>query len=101
MRRALLVLMVLVGCGEDEAAEAMKKCDYLQGTFCSKAEACGVLTRADCLTAVKQEIDCSKAIGVEASYTRCIDEIRAATCAVWADPDSKGPASCQHVFKHE
>lgn len=106
MNRCVLLLglvFVVVGCGSEGPSEgeqrvARQKCDTLKATLCSRILECGTtLTAKECFDALAAGLDCSRAVGVAASYPTCLQELPTYSCVV-LDGGSRPPASCTGVI---
>jgi len=131
MKRSLVWLVLVAACGGDDGAmgpspdggqptaaqiaEAVDKCHTLVSSFCTRFADCSLMwqapppERAERITECKQsaatEIDCGKAIGVTADYSRCLREVNEFSCTVlfpqpWPPADGSLPASCEKVIQH-
>jgi hypothetical protein len=85
---------------------AEQKCEALKTEICTKYTACAAppgqppsITFDECRQQVSTGLNCGLAVGVSASYDRCISETQASSCSVWLYGGSiHQPASCEHVL---
>ena len=95
---SLLAVFLLLACsssatGPDPASEA--KCRSLETAICDRVLACdATATRPACMSAISSSLDCGRAVGVSATYDRCLTELAAFDCAVF-DGGATLPASCK------
>ncbi|MEI9950105.1 MAG: hypothetical protein WDO74_14315 [Pseudomonadota bacterium] len=87
----LLVLVALPGCGSDDSASPVQKCEDLITRLCESAISCqvkgGVIesskqasANATCKSNAHNEVDCSKAKRVKSSYDACMSKVSNPPC---------------------
>ena len=91
---AIAVLACFWNVREPVACEAA--CNQLINDTCVFADRCKVASKADCLAQSTGALDCSKAIGVTASFPTCVSELPAAVCPTGA---FALPTSCKGTIK--
>jgi hypothetical protein len=89
MKRVLaalgLTVLALAGC-DDNSPRA--QCENLLETFCEKIVSCdGRVEQNACVTALGEEIDCSKAVQVT-GVEKCQEDLRARSCSGFALPST-------------
>ena len=85
--------LAIAGCPDVELA--VERCEDIQDQYCERVEACDLLlSKEDCLSEVRQDLDCGDAFDTTDDYDRCIDEIQQSTCGSLDDL----PASCHGVI---
>lgn len=95
---ALVLSLALVACGSVDdpgtSPDAPAQCQALRAVYCQRVLTCSAgLTMAQCQDAFSASIDCGRAVGVSASYDRCLAELPTYDCAVFAGGATL-PASC-------
>lgn len=94
----ILVFGLLVAsCSDDEetAREARANCDAFLEAWCEKVDSCfDEDAYADCLSIIRQELNCGAAVETGSQYEQCRTDIESTTCAAIDGP----PASCQGVI---
>jgi hypothetical protein len=76
-----------------DPAPAKKACEDFLGAFCQRSEECQAGSRDTCLDQLKTTLDCSRAIGVNLAFDRCMTDIPKTTCAAM-----NLPPACQQVL---
>lgn len=100
----LSIAWISPGCGsiDDEMPiiDAPAKCAALRAVFCARVVACDPsgVTQAQCEQAFGSSLDCGAAVGVGASYDRCIADLPTWNCATF-DHGRNPPASCSGAIK--
>lgn len=114
--RAVLACLALcfAACGDDDDEPSPgDQCTALIETICDRGVDCSVsegkLDKSqsaaeydDCVTEVKNVLDCSRAVDVEPEYPDCIDDLQATSCDVVVGGIESGegflPGSCTAVI---
>lgn len=111
-RFVFLAALVLAGCGggsddDDGQVAAPGKCETWLATWCGRWADCWVAsdpsinrtaTYDECRSRARSEVDCGSAVGVSATYDRCLSDIAAMTCLSVIDPNVPQPASCKGII---
>lgn len=97
---SVFALMLLsVGCGDEEAGGAPAKCRTLARHICEALIDCGLADESDlgeCMSDVAADAACDDAIGVERSYAMCLDDVASfAQCDEWPSL----PGTCREVIQ--
>ena len=77
-------------CGPMQIADnsaAIEGCQQFRQASCASAASCGYAKSVDeCLA--KPTLDCTKAIGLSASFQQCLRELASVECLSWLPPES-------------
>ena len=77
-----------MACGGTlDAAPAIAACNAYLERVCAHDVKCMAATKDECLTAAKQQIDCSRAVGAKPALDACFTKLDALACGTTALPD--------------
>lgn len=103
----IAVAVALSACSSDDTnaqtgGDPVAQCNAWLDLACGVMVSCDPTgdtdTIAHCRAAVVSVADCSKAVGVSATYEQCLDDLRAMSCPP-AGVDFTLPSSCSKVIK--
>ena len=99
MKRALILVMVLFGCGSPPPTPAEQCTDFVDAV-CAKQRICTSASYAQCVKDTSSILACGNAVGVGALYDKCIGDMENKTCAeLFPGGALVLPGDCMAVIK--